>query len=66
MTHHSALFFEGKMGLLETIYDPVLLTRREDGQKILAKDRDTIDHEREDNDDDENILTDHNITFTSV
>ena len=66
MTHHSALFFEGKMGLLETIYDPVLLTRQEDGQKILAKDRDTIDHEREENDDDENILTDHNITFTSV
>ena len=67
MTCHAALFFEGKMALLKTIYDPVLLTSQEDGQKTLTKDRDSLEYKRQDNDDDdENILTNHNITYASV
>ena len=46
MTCHTTLFFEGKMALLKTIYDPVLLTSQEDRQKILAKDRDSMDYKR--------------------
>ena len=67
MTCHVALFFEGKMALLKTIYNPVLLTRQEDGQRTLTKDRDSMEHKREGNDsDDENILTNRNNTYASV
>ena len=55
------------MALLKTIYDPNLLTSQEHGQQILAKDRDSMEYKREGNDDDdENILTNHNITYASV